>query len=760
MTDPLDDLKGALDHATPEPDGERRKATLARAMELFDQAQESAAEPRRTHDRLTTRAGIGHGVRHMLNALTSRPALAAAAGLVAVGLALVFVILSRDAAPPPAAVVAEVGAVGEEEATPSGHPAEESRETEGATEVRAVAEGPGGAQTDRGLLSAPTEEDGMPLDARETRSERTPPSVAVAAAAPPAPPAPAAEPAAVLPAARSRKAGFSETIAALDAQRERLRVALESLPASADATMAEIERANRGQAGEAEIAVRAEAMTVAAELSLVPGFAPSGRSPADFTLPQQPNTEAFANEPASPVKVASEEPVSTFSIDVDTASYSVVRSSLMNGYLAAAESVRIEELVNYFPYAYPPPEANGTPFRPTVTVAETPWNEDTLLMTVGIQGRLPATDERPPLNLVFLIDTSGSMNGPSKLPLLVQSFRLMLGQLRPEDEVAIVTYAGSAGRVLDATPATERGTILAALDRLSAGGSTAGTAGIQVAYGTAGGMVANGEVTRVILATDGDFNVGISDPEQLKGFIARQRENGIYLSVLGFGRGNLDDATMQALAQNGNGQAAYIDTLSEAQKVLVDQLTGTLFPIADDVKIQVEFNPAVVAEYRLIGYETRALRREDFNNDRVDAGEIGAGHSVTAIYEVTPVGSPAVLHDALRYAGRAAEPPAVGGEATGSGELAFLRLRYKEPGEDTSRLIELPIARDADGAGSDQRFAAAIAGFGQLLRGGVYTGGWAWADAIALAEANTGDDRYGYRREAVTLMRLAESLAE
>ncbi len=806
MTDPLDDLKRAFDHATPEPDAERRKATLARAMELFDEAQESAVEPRRTHDRHQFGAAIGHGVRHMLSALTSRPALAAAAGLAAVGLALVFVILSRDAVPRPAAVVAEVGVVGEEEATPSDHPAEETHETERGTEVDAVAEGPGGAQTDRVLLPAPTEEEAMPLDARETRSEGTPPAVAVAAAAPPAP---AAEPAAALPAARSREAGFSETIAALDAERERLRVALESLPGRADEravagervagatelaertsaapspaparvqdfesyqreraqdirvkierNVAELQRAVGRQAGANESPVQAEALMVAAEPPPTARFAVSRLLDADTAAPRQPDTEAFANEPANPVKVASEEAVSTFSIDVDTASYSVVRSSLMNGYLPPAESVRIEELVNYFPYAYPPPEAGGTPFRPTVIVSETPWNPDTLLMTVGIQGRLPATDDRPPLNLVFLIDTSGSMNRPNKLPLLVQSFRLMVGQLRPGDEVAIVTYAGSAGRVLDATPANERGTILAALDRLSAGGSTAGAAGIQVAYGTAGEMAAEGEVTRVILATDGDFNVGISDPEQLRGFIARQRESGIYLSVLGFGRGNLDDATMQALAQNGNGQAAYIDTLSEAQKVLVDQLTGTLFPIADDVKIQVEFNPAAVAEYRLIGYETRALRREDFNNDRVDAGEIGAGHSVTAIYEVTPVGSPAVLHDALRYAAPAADLPGPARGASGSAELAFLRLRYKAPGEDRSRLLELPIARDSDGAGSSQRFAAAIAGFGQLLRGGVYTGGWTWADAIALAEANTGDDPFGYRREAVTLMRLAESLTE
>ncbi len=488
---------------------------------------------------------------------------------------------------------------------------------------------------------------------------------------------------------------------------------------------------------------------------------PEGVGPApDVTIAQSANTEAFANEDASPVKVTSEEPVSTFSIDIDTASYSVVRSSLTNGYLPASESVRIEELINYFPYAYPPPEGSGAPFRPTVTVSETPWNADTLLMQIGIQGRQPAMEDRPPLNLVFLVDTSGSMDRPNKLPLLVQSFRLMVGQLDPADEVAIVAYAGSAGRVLDPTPAADRGAILAALDRLHAGGSTAGAAGIQLAYRVARDMAAEGEVTRVVLATDGDFNVGISDPEQLESFIARQRDSGVYLSVLGFGRGNLDDATMQALAQNGNGQAAYIDTLAEAQKVLVDQLVGTLFPIANDVKIQVEFNPATVAEYRLIGYETRALRREDFNNDRVDAGEIGAGHAVTAIYEVTPVGSPAVLHDALRYAGRAAEPPVAAEIPAGSRELAFLRLRYKEPGRDTSELVELPIARDVGEAGADQRFAAAVAGFGQLLRAGAYTGDWTWADAIGLAEANTGNDRFGYRREAVTLMRLAESLAE
>jgi len=463
-----------------------------------------------------------------------------------------------------------------------------------------------------------------------------------------------------------------------------------------------------------------------------------------------PNTEEFANADSNPVHITSEDPVSTFSIDVDTASYAVIRNSLTNGYLPNTDAIRIEEMVNYFPYDYPTPDADAA-FRPSVSITQTPWNADTQLVQIGIQGAVPDLAERPPLNLVFLIDTSGSMNSPDKLPLLKQSFRLMLGQLRPEDQVAIVTYAGSAGQVLAPTPARERTTILAALDNLGAGGSTAGQAGLQQAYATAAAMANEGDVNRVILATDGDFNVGLSDPDALKDYIADKRETGTYLSVLGFGRGNLDDATMQALAQNGNGQAAYIDTLSEAQKVLVDQLGGALFPIANDVKIQVEFNPAQIAEYRLIGYETRALRREDFNNDKVDAGDIGAGHQVTALYEVTPVGSPAQLSDPLRYG--AAETV-----VSGSDELGFLRLRYKAPGSDTSQLIETPIS--ADTAQSEAGFATAIAGFGQLLRGSDYLGEWSYADAITLANSNKGDDPFGYRAEAIQLMRLAASLSQ
>ena len=469
--------------------------------------------------------------------------------------------------------------------------------------------------------------------------------------------------------------------------------------------------------------------------------------------PAEADTEAYANAPANPVHVTAESPVSTFSIDVDTASYAVVRNSLMHGHLPDPDAVRIEEMVNYFPYDYPAPE-DAAPFRPSVGLAATPWNPHTRLVHIAIQGRLPALADRPPLNLVFLIDTSGSMDAANKLALLKQPFALMLGQLRAQDQVAIVTYAGSAGLVLEPTPADDRVAIMAALNRLDAGGSTAGAEGLELAYATARDMAGEGEIGRVILATDGDFNVGLSDPEDLKTYIAAQRESGTYLSVLGFGRGNLDDATMQALAQNGNGQAAYIDTLSEAQKVLVDQLTGALFPIAGDVKIQVEFNPAQVAEFRLIGYETRALRREDFNNDRVDAGDIGAGHSVTALYEIVPAGSPGRLTDPLRYGARpsAAELDPV------AGELGYLRLRYKRPGEDTGNLIEMPITADLP-ALPDTGFAASIAGFGQLLRGSAYLGDWGYGEAIALAGANKGEDPFGYRTEAVQLMRLAQSLS-
>ena len=484
------------------------------------------------------------------------------------------------------------------------------------------------------------------------------------------------------------------------------------------------------------------------------GFFADADADATASTPQ-PNREEFANDDDNPLRVVADDPVSTFSIDVDTAAYSLLRSTLNQGQLPNPDAIRIEEMLNYFPYDYPAPDADDiSPFRPTVQVFQTPWNPDTQLVHIGLQGELPLIEDRPPLNLVFLVDTSGSMNDAAKLPLLIQSFRLMLDRLNPDDQVAIVTYAGNAGVVLEPTAASDITTITRALTSLRAGGSTNGVGGLQVAYDLAAEMTQDGEVSRVLLATDGDFNVGISDPDALEDYISEQRETGIYLSVLGFGRGNLQDDTMQALAQNGNGTAAYIDTLHEAQRVLVDQLAGALFPIADDLKVQVEFNPEVIAEYRLIGYETRALAREDFANDAVDAGELGAGHSVTAIYEVTPVGSPAILVAPLRYAADD------GSETEFGDELGFISLRWKEPGEDESTLIDFPISATATQPGTEAQFAAAIAGFGQLLRGSDFLGDWGYDDAIALANANRGVDEFGYRTEAVQLMRLAQSLSQ
>lgn len=464
------------------------------------------------------------------------------------------------------------------------------------------------------------------------------------------------------------------------------------------------------------------------------------------------DTERFPEASPNPLKLVADAPVSTFSIDVDTASYAVVRSSLNAGQMPPRDAVRVEEMINYFDYAYPAPESREVPFRTSVSVAPTPWNDGTQLLHIGIQGYDIAAAERPPLNLVFLIDTSGSMNDPRKLPLLVKSFGLLLDTLDERDTVAIVTYAGSSGLVLEPTAASDKVTILNSLDQLAAGGSTAGQAGLQQAYQVAERMAQDGEVSRVILATDGDFNVGLSDPEALKDFVAERRDDGTYLSVLGFGRGNYDDAIMQALAQNGNGTAAYIDTLAEAQKVLVEDVTGNLFPIADDVKIQIEFNPAQISEYRLIGYETRALNREDFNDDTVDAGEIGAGHTVTALYEITPVGSSAERIGGLRYQ---SEPQPVVDE---SAEYAFLKLRYKLPGEETSQLIETPVLPDRqDIAPEETRFAAAVAGFGQMLRGETLPG-WTWDDARQLAAENRGEDAYGYRSELLSLIRMADAL--
>lgn len=471
----------------------------------------------------------------------------------------------------------------------------------------------------------------------------------------------------------------------------------------------------------------------------------------------QVDREQFPDSTPNSLKTVADAPVSTFSVDVDTASYSYMRSAIELGHLPDPQSVRVEELINYFDYAYKAPDSAKAPFSTSVSVMETPWNTGTKLMQVGIKGFTPPALDVPQHNLVFLIDTSGSMNQSNKLPLLVQSFRLLLSTLRPDDKVAIVTYAGSAGVALEPTAAKDSDKILASLQNLAAGGSTAGQAGLQQAYAIAEKMAGDEGDARVILATDGDFNVGLSDVEKLKKYISEKRENGTHLSVLGFGRGNYNDALMQSLAQNGNGFAAYIDTLSEARKVLVDQVAGSLTAIANDVKIQVEFNPKTVSEYRLIGYETRALKREDFNNDKVDAGDIGAGHTVTAIYEVTPVGSKSQLVDPLRYGekGEAAKAKA----AQSADELAFVKLRYKLPGETASKLITTPVTRDRqDIPESEANFAAAVAGYGQILQGSDFLGEWSLKDTEALAKAGRSDDRFGYRAEFLSLLRLAISI--
>lgn len=452
------------------------------------------------------------------------------------------------------------------------------------------------------------------------------------------------------------------------------------------------------------------------------------------------------------VMITRENPVSTFSIDVDTASYAYVRRMLEMGQVPSPDAVRVEELVNYFSYDYAAP-SEGLPFALDVSVTGTPWNAESRLVRIGIQGEAVGIEDVPPANLVLLIDTSGSMDAPDKLPLLKRAFALLVNEMGPDDTISIVTYAGSAGVVLEPTPGSEKAKILAAVETLVPGGSTAGAQGIEAAYRLAEEAMIEGGTNRVLLATDGDFNVGIADPDGLERFIRTKRDAGIFLSVLGFGIGNYNDAVMQTLAQAGNGNAAYIDSYSEARRVLVEELGGTLLTIAKDVKIQVEFNPATVSEYRLIGYETRALNREDFNNDAVDAGDIGAGHTVTALYEITPVGARGSV-DPLRYGEAEAVP------AGGSDEYGFLKLRYKAPDAEVSQLIETPIpAGETAALAGDDAFAAAVAAFGQKLRGSDHLAAMSWEEIRALALAGRGDDPTGRRAEFLKLVDIASDIA-
>ncbi|MCA0395553.1 MAG: VWA domain-containing protein [Proteobacteria bacterium] len=469
---------------------------------------------------------------------------------------------------------------------------------------------------------------------------------------------------------------------------------------------------------------------------------------------QPANTEKYAERSDNPVQRVVEQPVSTFSIDVDTGSYSNVRRMIRQGVRPPADAVRAEEFINYFDYGHPGPASLATPFRASTELAPAPWNPQRQLLMVGIKGYDVDKATLPPANLVFLIDTSGSMNSPDKLPLLKQSFAELTRQLRPQDRVSIVVYAGSAGLVLPPTSGERKDEILAALDRLQAGGSTNGGDGIRLAYAMAKRAFVRDGVNRVILATDGDFNVGTVDGGSLETMVADQRKSGIALTTLGFGQGNYNDHLAERLADAGDGNHAYIDTLQEARKVLVEELSSTLLTIAQDVKIQIEFNPALVAEYRLVGYENRLLAREDFANDKVDAGDIGAGHEVTALYEITLVGSGAERLPPLRYGGAT-----TGGNAA-SGELAHLRLRYKRPGEATSRLIETPVLRSAlrTRPSESMQFAATVAAWADALRGGKHLDGWDWTSIARAARDTQGRDPWRLRAEFAELVDASRTL--
>lgn len=479
---------------------------------------------------------------------------------------------------------------------------------------------------------------------------------------------------------------------------------------------------------------------------------PRGRYVPPVVVAVDPGTERYDGKEVSPVKVARSEPVSTFSVDVDTGAYANARRFLSAGQLPPQTAVRTEEMINYFRYAYPMPESRGAPFSVSTDMMVSPWNPDTRLLRIGLRGYDLARRARPPANLVFLVDVSGSMASPDKLPLVKTALAGLAGELSPRDKVSIVVYAGAAGLVLE--PTSDEGEIRAALGRLDAGGSTAGGAGLKLAYQVARDGFIQGGVNRILLATDGDFNVGLTNTKALIEMVERERDSGITLTTLGFGEGNFNEALMEQVADHGNGNYAYIDSALEAKKVLGEQMQSTLFTIAKDVKIQVEFNPTQVSQYRLIGYENRALREEDFENDRVDAGEIGAGHQVTAIYEVVPAGAKGWMGP-RRY-----EDVAVAPTPGKAGELAYVKLRYKLPDGSTSRLIERPVSASLMyrriASSPDFRFAAAVAAFGQRLRGDPLMNGFSFRQIAELA----GGQNDFWRQEFVRLVSVAGGMAE
>ena len=561
----------------------------------------------------------------------------------------------------------------------------------------------------------------------------------------------------------------TRTDAAADVPRDEAAAAAELAEVDAASASESQDRAQEQQRQNAAKSARAlrERKDIAAPASVTSGvvrgfgavpsapmYAPPPPPSPAIALYAPANTEHYAEHEDNPVQRVAEAPVSTFSIDVDTGSYSNVRRMLMAGERPPADAVRAEEMINYFDYGYPAPASRATPFRVSTEIANAPWNSRHQLLQIGIQGYKVARADIPAANIVFLIDTSGSMQDEDKLPLLKQSLRELVGQLRPQDRVSIVVYAGSAGLVLPPTPGDQRERILAALGQLEAGGSTNGGEGLQLAYATARQSYIRNGVNRVVLATDGDFNVGTFDQKALETMVGDQRKSGIALTTLGFGTGNYNDGMAEQLADLGNGNHAYIDSLNEGRKVLVEELSSTMLTIAQDVKIQLEFNPAVVAEYRLIGYENRALRREDFNNDRVDAGEIGAGHDVTALYEITLVGSGGQSVDPLRYGKKVAATAAT------SDEIGWLRLRYKQPGAETSQLMQSALSRKQIHAVPSPRlrWSAAVAAYADLLRGGRNVGAFTWSQVHTLAATSGGDDPWGYRAEFLNLVVRARAV--
>ena len=492
---------------------------------------------------------------------------------------------------------------------------------------------------------------------------------------------------------------------------------------------------------------------IPAEAPAAVAYSPAAVYDVQETAPRVTNTERYQKQPDQPVKAVAQEPVSTFSIDVDTGSYANVRRFLNDGGLPPEDAVRIEEIVNYFPYNYPLP--TGThPFAIHTQTVDSPWQPEAKLIKIGIQAQDLAKKELPPANLVFLVDVSGSMDEPDKLPLVKKTLRILTEQLRPQDKVTLITYADGEALVLPPTSGDNKDEILRAINKLQAGGATAGESALKMAYEQAKKAYVKNGINRILLATDGDFNVGVSSTDALKSMVAEKRKSGISLTTLGFGTGNYNEDMMEQIADAGDGNYSYIDNEKEAKKVLQHQLTSTLATVAQDVKIQVEFNPATVKEYRLVGYTNRTLRNEDFNNDKVDAGDIGSGHSVTAIYEIIPQGKQGWLNES-RYQ----KAPAASG---GKNEYAFVKVRYKLPGQSTSKLIEqavpavsIPLAQ----ADEDTRLALAAASYAQALRGGAYNGKLDWDAIEQMAKQAKGKDPFGLHEEFVELVKIAKSLS-